>query len=80
MQNGFDLESCTPVGQGNYRIQLINMGEDQRFDDAFAKAAERWEKIVIGDLRGFPAGMVDDWFGGVFSRPGTAAGGTAVCL
>ena len=34
-----------------------------------AGAARRWELIIVGDLRGFPAGTVDDWFNGAFSRP-----------
>eukprot|EP00550_Attheya_septentrionalis_P001998 CAMPEP_0198288142 /NCGR_PEP_ID=MMETSP1449-20131203/6757_1 /TAXON_ID=420275 /ORGANISM="Attheya septentrionalis, Strain CCMP2084" /LENGTH=394 /DNA_ID=CAMNT_0043986253 /DNA_START=50 /DNA_END=1234 /DNA_ORIENTATION=+ len=71
-------ETCTPL-TSNFNIQLVNMGtvtvdndtddNDSRYDAAFDDAARRWEKVVIGDLPDSPAGAVDDWFQGSFSRP-----------
>jgi hypothetical protein len=69
--------SCTPL-TSNFNIQLVNMKEsvdndnnsdDSRYDEAFDAAARRWEKVVIGDEADSPAGSVEDWFGGQFSRP-----------
>lgn len=70
---GFDLENCVPRGQSEFNIQLINMGPvttgADRYDAFFELAAERWMKIIVGDVSDFPAGTVDDWFGGLFSQP-----------
>lgn len=68
-QSDVDLSSCTPVTDRSYSIQLVNVGgvTEERFVDAFTKAAERWEKVIVGDLPDFPAGSVNDWFQGFFA-------------
>jgi hypothetical protein len=70
-----DLATCVPVGvESQFKITLINMGSvedtETRFITALEKAAGRWQKIIVNDLRpNFRAGAVDDWFAGMFDRP-----------
>lgn len=72
-QSDVDLTTCTPVGNSKFQIQLLNMGSssiDTRYIEAFEKAAERWQKVIVGDLLpDFDGGEVDDWFGGQFLEP-----------
>lgn len=71
-QQNIDLVTCTPVGEAsNFNIQLVDMGDtatDPRYIDALEKAAERWSKVIVGDLPDLGAGQVQDWFQGTFSR------------
>lgn len=70
-----DLATCVPVGvESQFKITLINMGSvedtEARFITALEKAAHRWQKIIVNDLRpNFRAGTVEDWFDGMFDRP-----------
>lgn len=68
-----DLATCVPVGtESQFEITLINMGSEDtnpRYIEALQKAAERWKKIIVNDLPGFPAGRIQDWFAGAFNRP-----------
>ena len=43
----------------------MNMGDDKSYDDLFRSAAEKWQKIVVGDLPDTPKQMSasHDWFG-----------------
>ena len=75
-QSSMDLLACAPA-ESNFNIQLVNMGADGDIDDryveAFEKAAARWSKVVVGDVQDFPAGSVDDWFSGRFRQPYSGA-------
>ena len=66
-----DLGTCENLADGSFRIQLVDMGDtptDSRLAGLFTIAAQRWEKVIVGDVGGFEAGVVGDWFGGAFSR------------
>lgn len=65
-----DLTTCTPM-QSNFYIQVIDMGAtpaEDRIKEAFQTAAERWQAVIVGDLEGYKAGYVGDWFAGTFSK------------
>lgn len=62
---------CDAV-ESQYTIQVIDMSEDPsstdpRYTEAFQLAANRWSKVIVGDVPNFPANQVDDWFGGRFA-------------
>ena len=70
---GIDIGTCTPISNSNFNIQVINMGStdiDPSFTEAFELAAQRWSKVIVGDVTpDFPEGTVSDWFSGQFSTP-----------
>lgn len=62
---------CDAV-ESQYSITVIDMSPDpsqtdQRYTEAFQLAANRWSKVIVGDLQPFSSGNVDDWFGGRFA-------------
>lgn len=67
-----DLTSCVNR-ESEFTIDVRYMGSgklDPRYEAAFEAAAERWSKVVVGDVPDFPAGQTEDWFGGFFEgRP-----------
>jgi hypothetical protein len=71
MVNGgtVDLATCTNV-ESQFNIQAMYMGAaaiDERYEDAFELAAQRWTKVIVGDVPDLAAGLTDDWFGGQFA-------------
>lgn len=68
--SGVNLETCTPA-ESNFYIDLVDMGmtpADDRVKEAFTKAAERWQAVIVGDLEGYAKGKVSDWFNGYFKK------------
>mgnify|MGYP006897244951 CR=1 FL=1 len=66
-----DLATCN-VTRSDFNITIIDMSDieiDPKFERTFNWAARRWELVIVGDLPGFSAGRVPDWFNGAFSRP-----------
>ena len=55
---------------GQFKITLMNMGFESKYDNIFVKAARRWEKIIVGDLPNVPkqSSSNHDWFGSEFDK------------
>ena len=53
-----------PLTKGNFTITLVNTGPNNLYDDAFQKAKDRWESIIINDLPDLPENYASDWFAG----------------
>ena len=59
-----------PNGKSPFTITLMNMGNNTKFDPAFASAKAKWESIIKCNVDDYWKGFGDfDWFNGRFSEP-----------
>ena len=59
-----------PYGKSPFTITLMNMGNNTKFDAAFASAKAKWESIIKCNLEDYWVGFGSfDWFNGQFSEP-----------
>jgi hypothetical protein len=59
-----------PNGKSPFTITLMNMGNNTKFDAAFASAKAKWESIIKCNVDDYWKGFGDfDWFNGRFSEP-----------
>eukprot|EP00591_Stephanopyxis_turris_P012690 CAMPEP_0195512646 /NCGR_PEP_ID=MMETSP0794_2-20130614/4532_1 /TAXON_ID=515487 /ORGANISM="Stephanopyxis turris, Strain CCMP 815" /LENGTH=825 /DNA_ID=CAMNT_0040640477 /DNA_START=251 /DNA_END=2728 /DNA_ORIENTATION=+ len=71
---GRDTTICTSESSpasSRFSIQLMNMGENKVFDEAFQYAKEQWESVIVGDVVGYAGRDPDrggpDLFNGMFN-------------
>eukprot|EP00611_Tribonema_gayanum_P002113 TRINITY_DN1154_c0_g1_i1.p1 TRINITY_DN1154_c0_g1~~TRINITY_DN1154_c0_g1_i1.p1 ORF type:complete len:132 (-),score=28.28 TRINITY_DN1154_c0_g1_i1:249-644(-) len=55
---------------GNYQIELVNLGKpNAKYDKYMARAKQRWEQVIIGDVPDVNGITVDQALGGAFRLP-----------
>lgn len=56
------------LNEKEFNINLLNMGEDHTYDEAFMKAKAKLEQLIIGDMPNQEASPdpSHDWFGGIW--------------